>query len=340
MDELSEALGESLGEMIERGFEPPLWVAVISINGCTLTFRYDADADPSTGGLSPTLLTSHASEALRLPINVGLEALPPWLREAVDAYLSWYWPSWRARSAAQLGRNLISLVRRIGTWLTTQRKVESWETLRRADLEAWLQARGQDKVSAVTIRNDFFRFRGVLKFLEIRDYPLDPGLFRVQPPQIETKSLPRYLTEVDYRRLEKVVLQTTEAETYPAYFDRAWFLTLAHTGVRVSELLDLRLGDLNLAAGYATIRGGKPGRDRVVFLTPALLQAARQGSIGRVHPSPRLPPVVPAPFLSASAPMFPSRTGATVPPGNRFALPIRVRMPSRTSRGLIERAPR
>ncbi len=70
MDELSEALGESLREMIERGFEPPLWVAVISINGCTLTFRYDADADPSTGGLSPTLLTSHASEALRLPINV------------------------------------------------------------------------------------------------------------------------------------------------------------------------------------------------------------------------------------------------------------------------------
>ena len=68
MDELSEALDEGLREMIERGFEPPLWVAVISINGCTLTFRYDAD--PSTGGLSPTLLTSHASEALRLPINV------------------------------------------------------------------------------------------------------------------------------------------------------------------------------------------------------------------------------------------------------------------------------
>ena len=49
-------------------------------------------------------------------------------------------------------------------------------------------------------------------------------------------------------------------DKYQACFDRAWFLTLAHTGVRLSELLDLRLGDLNLAAGYATIRGGKPGR--------------------------------------------------------------------------------
>jgi integrase/recombinase XerD len=52
-------------------------------------------------------------------------------------------------------------------------------------------------------------------------------------------------------------------------------LTLAHTGVRLSELLDLRLGDLNMAAGYATVRGGKPGRDRVVFLTPALTHALK-----------------------------------------------------------------
>ena len=40
--------------------------------------------------------------------------------------------------------------------------------------------------------------------------------------------------------------------------------------MRVSELLDLRLEDLSLAEGYLTIRGTKPGRDRVVYLTPFL----------------------------------------------------------------------
>ncbi len=45
------------------------------------------------------------------------------------------------------------------------------------------------------------------------------------------------------------------------------------SGVRLSELLDLRLGDLNLAASNATVRGGKPGRDRVVYLNPQLMSA-------------------------------------------------------------------
>ena len=72
------------------------------------------------------------------------------------------------------------------------------------------------------------------------------------------------------------MLQTTAADIYHASFDRAWFLILAHTGVRLSELLDLRLGDLNLRAGYATIRDSKPRRDRVVYLTPALSQALKR----------------------------------------------------------------
>ena len=72
------------------------------------------------------------------------------------------------------------------------------------------------------------------------------------------------------------MLQTTAADIYHASFDRAWFLILAHTGVRLSELLDLRLGDLNLRAGYATIRDSKPRRDRVVYLTPALSQTLKR----------------------------------------------------------------
>ena len=140
-------------------------------------------------------------------------------------------------------------MRRIGTWLTIYRQVEGWETFRRADLEAWLQARQEDEVSDVTVRNDLGRLRGLLKFMEARGHPLDPGLFRVKPPKRRTDPLPRYLSEKDYRRLEMTIWRETETDTYHARFDRAWFLTLAHTGVRISELLDLRLGDLNLRGG-------------------------------------------------------------------------------------------
>jgi site-specific recombinase XerD len=202
-----------------------------------------------------------------------LHILPPWLAEATDFYLAWRWPTWRAQTAYVLGNNLISVVRRIWNWLATHRRITDWETFHRADLEAWLKARHQDGVSDVTIRNDLAQFRSLLRFLEARDCPLDPGLFRVQPPKQSSKPLPRYLTEADYRWLETNVLQATQSDNYDACFDQAWFLTLAHTGVRLSEMLDLRLGDLNLAGGYATVRGGKPGNDRVVYLTPQLMNA-------------------------------------------------------------------
>ena len=119
------------------------------------------------------------------------------------------------------------------------------------------------------------QFRCLLRFLEERDYPLDPGLFRIRPPK-QPESLPRYLPEADYRRLETAVMQATEADTYHASLDRACFLAFAHTGMRISELLDWRLDDLNLAAGYSVIYGSKAGRDRVVFLTPPLISALQR----------------------------------------------------------------
>jgi integrase/recombinase XerD len=75
--------------------------------------------------------------------------------------------------------------------------------------------------------------------------------------------------------LEQVVLTQTAADTPTATCDRAWFFTLAHTGLRVSELLNLRLTDLQLTRGRLIVRGGKNTRDRVAYLTPSLSQALR-----------------------------------------------------------------
>ena len=103
-----------------------------------------------------------------------------------------------------------------------------------------------DELDREVHAHELAQLRMVLRFLEGRDHPLDPGLFRVKVPKPKATPLPRFLPEADYRWLETNVLQATKGDTYNAYFDRAWFLTLAHTGVRISELLDLRLDDLNL----------------------------------------------------------------------------------------------
>jgi integrase/recombinase XerC len=213
------------------------------------------------------------AELLKLRQQLKAAALPPWLHDAVDAYLSWRWPTWHAQTAYQLGRNFMGVVRRVWAWLDEHRHIGSWEGFRRADLQAWLEARCQTGVSTITIRGELGQMHGFLKFMEARGCPLDPGLFRVQAPKSGTLPLPRYLSEPEYRRLETTLLKATQTNSYSACFDRAWFLTLAHTGLRISELLSLHLDDVDLDAGRAVVRGGKPGNDRVVYLSPTLIDA-------------------------------------------------------------------
>jgi len=217
--------------------------------------------------------TTSRAELQKLRERLIAAGLPDWLEEAVDAYLSWRWPIWRAQTAYQVGGNVLSVVRRVWTWLETHRQITSWESFRRADLQAWLEARCQAGIRHTSIQSELGLIHSLFKFVETRGGTLDPGLFRVQAPRQRGTTLPRYLAEDDYRRLESTVLRATDSDTYEACFDRAWFLTLAHSGLRVSELLALRLEDLDLEAGRATVRGGKPRHDRVVYLTPVLIES-------------------------------------------------------------------
>ncbi len=212
-------------------------------------------------------------ELQKLRERLLASGLPDWLEEAAEAYLSWRWPTWRAQTAYQVGDNFQRLVRRVWIWLATHRQIEGWESFHRADLQAWLEARCQSGLRNASIQTELGTLRSLFKFIEMRGHSLDPGLFRVQAPRQKGKTLPRYLTEDEYRRLESVVLRATASNTYEARFDRAWFLTLAHTGLRISELLALHLEDLDLQSGRATVRDGKLKHDRVVYLTPALTKA-------------------------------------------------------------------
>jgi integrase/recombinase XerD len=224
----------------------------------------------------PPARPSVAPQAELHKLREELDDFPPWLHHVVDAYITWRWPSWRPQSAYRVGRHFYYGIRRLWTWLEAHREVQGWNTFRRADLEAWLAARCQAGISNGSIQAELTQIRTLLKFAETRDYPIDPGLFRVKAPKRDRRKLPRYLPEDDYRRLEEVILGSIQGDPYDTYFDRAWFLTFAHTGVRRSELLDLRRGDLDLSRGVAVIREGKLGNDRVVYLTPPLIHALRQ----------------------------------------------------------------
>lgn len=206
-------------------------------------------------------------------IRNRLTDLPEWLAQAIDSYLVGNWPSWPPHRAYINGLSMVNGIRRLWRWLAEHRAITGWRDFYRADLEAWLTARCEDEISEDSIRAELSLLRTLLRFLDARDVPIDPGLFRVNLSREKRRHLPRYLREADYRRLERVVLEQTESDTFNAAFDRVLFLMLAHTGMRISELLNLRLGDLDLVNGSALIRDTKFRWDRTVYLTPALQEA-------------------------------------------------------------------
>ena len=87
----------------------------------------------------------------------------------------------------------------------------------------------------------------------------DPTL-NVDSPKLP-RSLPKTLSEADVERL----LEGAEAETPLGVRDRAMLETLYATGLRVSELVGLRLTALNLNDGVLRVTG-KGNKDRLVPL--------------------------------------------------------------------------
>ena len=201
-----------------------------------------------------------------------LDHLPDWLRQPLQTYLRQRWLRWQPHRAADNARTLSRQLTAVWDWLLAQRGIAGWETLQRSDVEAWLTARQEAGIQVNTRRAQLTVLFGCLRFAQEQELPVAANIFRIaypEPPQ----PLPRYLTDEDYKRLAQTVLSATDSGLPRHALDRAWFLTLAHTGVRTCELLNIRLGDLDLARGRLLIRGGKTYCDRVVFLTDALTLA-------------------------------------------------------------------
>lgn len=198
-----------------------------------------------------------------------LDCLPDWLCPPLQAYLRQRWLRWQPHRAAANAERLSRQLLTIWKWLLAYRHLTGWAALQRSDVEAWLTARQEAGIQVNTRRTQLTVLFGCLRFAQEQELPVAANIFRVPHPA-PPAPLPRYLDHEAYKRLLQTVLTATNSGSRRHALDRAWFLTLAHTGARTCELLNIRLGDLDLARQQLTIHGGKTYCDRVVFLTDAL----------------------------------------------------------------------
>ena len=209
-----------------------------------------------------------------LDVSRFLVGLPAWLTEPLTEYIACQQRRWKPSQVWHHTRNRLYALRKIWRWLIEEQNISGFGVLSRRDVETYMEARLGAGIAASTLNCELRILRAFLRFVEERGQPVSPGLFRIAPLK-EGQPLPRFLTDEKYRQLAETVLTKTAIGTRDDRLDRAWFYLLAHGGLRLSELCDLRLGDLDLVGQRVAVREGKGKRDRIVPLSATTVTALR-----------------------------------------------------------------
>jgi integrase/recombinase XerC len=132
---------------------------------------------------------------------------------------------------------------------------------------AYLQNMG---LKRTTIARRLAAWRSFYRYLCREKIVKDNFLNMVATPKIE-KKLPRFLYEDEV----KLLLESSGREHCLDQRNRAILETLYGGGIRVSEMVGLDVGDLDLASGYIRVLG-KRGRERLVPLGACAVEALQK----------------------------------------------------------------
>ena len=134
------------------------------------------------------------------------------------------------------------------------------EALERRDLEAFVRGLMASGLAPRSVARSVACIRGLYKFIALeRRLPSNPA-DDLRSPRA-WPALPKFLSLDDVDRL----LEQPDTTTPRGLRDKALIELLYATGLRVSELIGLRAGDLNLEEGYLTCVG-KGDKQRMVPL--------------------------------------------------------------------------
>jgi integrase/recombinase XerD len=174
-------------------------------------------------------------------------------------------------------------------------RLENWasnsgkevQDLTRQDIRLWIAQLSRDGLAPASVSRAVSAARGLFQFLmldgHIKRHPTED----LDTPQ-KLAHLPRFLTEEEMERL----LNAPDTSTEDGLRDRAMLELMYATGMRISEVISLKLSDMDLDGGLMTCHG-KGSKERRVPLgksaTHWLLEYSRARSrAGLKHGTPHL----------------------------------------------------
>lgn len=158
-------------------------------------------------------------------------------------------------------------VRNFSAWLE-----KPFAEATRIDLQRYISDSLKDGIGARSVARRLSCLRHFCHFLiDEEEIKIDPT--RNLPAPKSWKTVPRSLSLPD---LESII--TCLGSSWIDIRDRAMLLTFFASGLRESELVALKLQDLDLEAGSAKVWDGKGGKDGIVPLSPRAVAALKDYS--------------------------------------------------------------
>jgi len=190
-----------------------------------------------------------------------------------------------------LSSNTVSAYRRdlVKFDVFAQKRKLSLEGVSRDDLVDFLAGLYRLKLESRTVARHLVTLRNFFRFAQVHDLITTDPSINLESPKIR-RSLPGYL------RLEEVdrLLEQPDSTTALGLRDRAMLEVLYSTGLRVSELIGLRVSDLDSKVGCVRCIG-KGDKERIVpvgrkalIMVEKYLRDARPKLLGKLRGSPTL----------------------------------------------------
>ena len=152
-------------------------------------------------------------------------------------------------------------------WLKTRRV--DWDIpyrIQRIDIVEFINHLAREKASGQTRKRKLASIRGFLKFLKDNQIIYGNPADTIEGPLREEHD-PAILLKTEYKALLQVAGGSTR--------DFAIVVLFLQTGLRVSELVNLKLSDIDFVSHEITVRMGKGRKDRVVPLVKQAEQALK-----------------------------------------------------------------
>jgi site-specific recombinase XerD len=213
-------------------------------------------------------------------VSVHTQGLPLWVVTELERYQHIQQKNWRP---ARFDLNLHSFWSKHGQiwrFLCQERGVQSLADLKRQHILDYVDKVLEAGYSVTSVNVQIRLLHSFLLFLQEEGYTVPQSLLRV-PSLKQPDPLPKYLTDEQVKQLrdeiERCVREAQLANhRRQALLDRAAFYLLWQGGMRLGEVEELRLEDLDLPGRRLSVRNGKGLKDRTIYLTESVMLALEE----------------------------------------------------------------